>query len=160
MQGGAKIVHLDDRPWFDVARFRLRDGRQVAIREKWIEISPRYVCFYNEWDPGAMTPPHGHHGDHSILILRGDISNGSVVCGEGTHILLEYGDTFGPWTAGSEGCLLYGVIMGHGAPFFDQPAWQAFLAREGAVELPVPPPPLPIWAAGSTVLPGPVHDES
>ena len=71
MRGGPMVDSLDDAHWFDVARLELPDGRIARIQEAWIRLSPRYVCFYNKWDPGAITPRHGHHGDHSILIVKG-----------------------------------------------------------------------------------------
>lgn len=158
MQGGPRIRQLDDLSWMEVAKFRLADGRIAAIREKWIELSPRFVCFYNQWDPGALTPPHGHTGDHAVFVVKGEITCGDITCGPGSHIMLEWGDTLGPWRAGPQGCELYGFIAGDGRPFFDHARWQAFLAQEGAEELPVPMPPLPLWqaSAGAGILPGPV----
>ena len=67
--------------------------------------------------------------------------------------MLEYGDTFGPWEAGPDGCEMYGVIMGVGHPFMDKADWRAYLAGRGIVEHPCPPPPLPPWSAGMNVLP-------
>lgn len=153
MRGGPMVDSLDDAHWFDVARLELPDGRIARIQEAWIRLSPRYVCFYNKWDPGAITPRHGHHGDHSILVVKGQVSDGIHVCGPGSHIMLEYGDTFGPWEAGPEGCEMYGVIMGVGHPFMDKAEWRAYLAGRGIVEHPCPPPPLPAWSAGMNVLP-------
>ena len=159
MRGGPSIKHFEDTPFMDVLRFRLADGTIARIREKWIELSPRYVAFYNEWDPGAMTPRHGHTGDHSIFILEGEIRCGDEVCRAGSHIMLEWGDTFGPWQAGPEGCKLYGFIAGEGHPFFDLEGWPEFLAAHGAEELSVPMPTMPLWArAKGAVLPGPMDD--
>jgi hypothetical protein len=147
MQGGPKITHLDDVPAEEMLRFRFKDGRTASIWEKWIEQSPRYVAFWNRWDPGAMTPQHGHHGDHPVFILRGEIRCKDHVCPAGTHIMLEYGDVFGPWVAGPEGCELYGFIAGEGSAFAGDPeVWQAFLDEHGAVSLPVPMPKrIPPW---------------
>src|SRR3954452_6711443 len=131
MRGGPSIKHLDEMPTMELLRFRLSDGRIASIREKWIEMSPRYVAFYNEWDPGAMTPRHGHTGDHSVFILEGEITCAGVKCPAGTHIMLEWGDTFGPWIAGPEGCKLYGFIAGDGKPFFDLEGWHEFLVEHG-----------------------------
>ena len=114
MQGGPRITHLDDVPIEEMLRFEFSDGRTASIWEKWIEMSPRYFAFWNRWDPGAMSPLHGHTGDHINLILKGEIRCGEVVCREGTHIMLEWGDLFGPWEAGPEGCELYGFIAGDG----------------------------------------------
>jgi hypothetical protein len=158
MQGGPRIKHLDDLPWIEVSKIRLADGKVACIREKWIEMSPRFVCFYNEWDAGAMTPPHGHTGDHSIFVTEGEISDGTTTCRAGSHIMPEWGDTFGPWVAGPQGCKLYGFIAGDGRPFFQQEQWQRYLADRGAQELPVPLPPLPAWFGSGSVLPGPLQE--
>jgi hypothetical protein len=136
-----------------VSKIRLKDGRIVKIKEKWIEMSPRYVCFFNVWDPGAMTPPHGHTGDHGIYIIEGSISSPDGEARAGSHIMLEWGDVFGPWTAGPDGCTLYGFMAGNGAPYFDLERWKAHLAGIGAEELGVPMPTMPIWAGAGQVLP-------
>jgi hypothetical protein len=147
MRGGPSILHIDDIPSEEVARYRLADGRIASVREKWIELSPRYVAFYNEWDPGALSPLHGHHGDHSNFILRGSIRCGSRECGAGTHIMLEYGDLFGPWEAGPDGSALYGFVAGEGSAYgCDPDQWQSFLAQRGVESLAVPRPRrIPPW---------------
>jgi hypothetical protein len=75
MHGGPSIVDLEDLPWMEVSKIRLSDGRVVGIKEKWIAMSPRYVAFFNVWDPGAITPPHGHTGDHGIYIVEGSVTS-------------------------------------------------------------------------------------
>lgn len=147
MRGGPNIKHIDDVPWEEMLRFRFKDGRTASIWEKWIELSPRYVAFYNKWDPGAMTANHGHHGDHSVFVLQGEIRCGEHLCRAGTHIMLEYGDIFGPWIAGPEGATLYGFIAGEGTPFSGDPAvFEAFLAEHGAESVPLPMPKrMPPW---------------
>lgn len=157
MQGGPRIKQLDDVPWIEVSKFRLADGTIARIQEKWIEMTPRYVCFYNKWDSGALSPPHGHTGDHSVFILEGEVSCGDVTCGPGSHLMLEWGDIFGPWVAGPDGCVMYGFIAGNGKPFVDKDRWQKYLAEHGVEELPVPPPPLPVWS-DADVLPSPLSD--
>jgi hypothetical protein len=67
--------------------------------------------------------------------------------------MLEWGDVFGPWTAGPDGCALYGFIAGNGAPFFDKVGWQKHLDDAGATELGVPMPSMPIWVGNPDVLP-------
>src|SRR5690606_26536232 len=54
MRGGPLIKHLDDVPWFEAMRLRFDDGHTASIWEKWIEYTPRYVVFYNVWEPGAL----------------------------------------------------------------------------------------------------------
>lgn len=149
MYGGPRIKHLDDVPTEEMLRFRFEDGHTASIWEKWIELSPDYVAFWNKWDPGAMTPQHGHHGNHINFIVQGEIRSKDGVCGVGTHIMLEYGDMFGPWVTGPEGCELYGFIAGEGSPFPGDPAvFAAFLAEHGAEQVPLPMPTrLPPWSA-------------
>ena len=153
MHGGPSIVDLADVPWMEVSKIRLSDGRVVGIREKWIAMSPRYVAFFNVWDPGAITPPHGHTGDHGIYIVEGSVTSPEGEARAGSHIMLEWGDVFGPWTAGDEGCTMYGWVAGSGAPFFDIERWHRYLDEIGAEELAVPPPTMPIWIGTGHVLP-------
>ena len=51
---------------------RFADGHTASIWEKWIEIT-RFSAFWNTWEPGAVGPDHGHNGDHSVLILAGEV---------------------------------------------------------------------------------------
>ncbi len=141
MRGGPSIRHLDDVPAEEMLRFEFSDGHTASIWEKWIEMSPRYVAFWNRWDPGAMSPLHGHTGDHINLILQGEIRCGDIVCGAGTHITLEWGDLFGPWEAGPDGCELYGFVAGEGSPFSGDPSvFQRLLDERGARSVPLPMP--------------------
>ncbi len=128
MRGGPSIKHLDDVPAEEMLRYQFAEGHTASIWEKWIELSPRYVAFWNKWDPGEMSALH-------------------VVCGPGTHIMLEWGDLFGPWEAGPEGCELYGFIAGEGSPFSGDPeTFQALLDERGAHMVPLPlPTRLPPW---------------
>jgi hypothetical protein len=72
MMGGPSIKHLDDVPTEEMLRWEFADGHTASIWEKWIEMSPRYFAFWNRWEPGALSPLHGHTGDHINLILAGD----------------------------------------------------------------------------------------
>ena len=151
MYGGPIIRHLDDIEAEEMLRFRLADGSIASVWEKWIEMSPRYFAFWNKWDPGAMTAQHGHTGDHAIFILQGEIQSKDGTARAGSHIMLEYGDMFGPWIAGPEGCTMYAFVAaeggtgGHG--YIGSPeVWQEFLTEHGAESLPVPMPKrIPPW---------------
>ncbi len=70
-----------------------------------------------------------------------------LVCPAGSHIMLEYGDQFGPWVAGSEGCELYGWVNGdQDAYSSDDGRWARFLAEHHAEMVPVPTPKrIPPW---------------
>jgi AcrR family transcriptional regulator len=158
VHGGPRITHLDDLPWMVVSKLEFADGRTAAISEKWIEQTPRYVTYYNKWEPGAMVPNHGHHGDHIVFVLEGEMTCGDVVCGPGTHVTLDYGDTFGPWIAGPDGLVVFGAMFnfgagGFGSPFAGDPeGWKALLAEKGATEVPVPPTPRTPWGTQASVL--------
>lgn len=149
MRGGPSIKNIEDVPQEEMVRFRFKDGRTASIWERWIELNPRYLAFQNVWDPGALSAQHGHHGDHINYILKGEIRSAQGdVCGPGTHIMLEYGDVFGPWVAGPEGCTLYGYVGGGDASSFagDLDLWQRWLDQHEAEQVPVPMPKrLPPW---------------
>ncbi|MGN5236843.1 cupin domain-containing protein [Rhodococcus sp. SMB37] len=148
MRGGPLIKHLDDVPWFEAMRLRFDDGHTASIWEKWIEYTPRYLVFYNVWEPGALAPYHGHHGDHTIFVLKGELIDGDGNrYGTGTHMMLDWGDMFGPWEAGAEGAVLYCVIMGTGKFFGgDLEGWHKLLEKKGAVSEDLPRPPIPPFA--------------
>jgi len=156
MHGGPIVRHLDDVPTEEMSRFRYADGRTASIWEKWIEMSPRYLAFWNKWDPGALSPPHGHHGDHPVFVLEGEmLDREGNRYPAGTHIMLEYGDIFGPFVAGPQGCTLYGFVAAEGGSggasymgLEEAENWQSFLAELGAESLPVPRPKrIPPWWA-------------
>jgi len=162
MQGGPRIKHLEELPWIEVAKFQYADGHVAAVRERWFEHGPRFVAFYSEWEPRALSPIHGHTGDHSIYILRGGIFNDVQRCPAGSHIMLEWGDTFGPWEAGADGCTMYRVVTGPANVYLDRDHWKQFLAERGASEVPVTLPRFPLWygTGASELLPNPTTDSA
>jgi len=96
---------------------------------------------------------------HSNFILRGEIRCGDIVCRAGSHIMLEWGDVFGPWEAGPEGCELYGFIAGEGSPFAGDPEpFEALLAARGAPTVPLPLPTRPPPWRSTTYAQGAVTD--
>ena len=146
MQGGPRIKQIGEVEEFIVSSIQYENGTVSNIVEKWIERSPRYWVFWNKWDPGAMTPSHGHHGDHTVYVLSGEITHlrDGKTYGADTHIMLEYGDTFGPWLAGPNGATLLGMMAGGVGPggtghsFRDDPdGWQRLLAERKAKVLPI-----------------------
>src|SRR5436190_17342112 len=86
MRGGPIVKCIEEVPEEEMTRIRYKDGLIASIWERWIELSPRYIAFHNRWDPGAMSPYHGHHGDHINLILQGEIRHGDIVARAGDHI--------------------------------------------------------------------------
>ncbi|HEX7096504.1 MAG TPA: hypothetical protein VF183_11520, partial [Acidimicrobiales bacterium] len=104
-----------------------------------------------------LGPLHGHTGDHSVFILSGEITIGDHLCRAGSHLVLEWGDMFGPMIAGPDGCTMYGVIAGNGRPFLHNEKWAAFLAERGAQELPVELPEMPPFLGSEPTLVNPVE---
>ena len=143
MRGGPRITHLDDFEWNEVRRQQHGD-RTASVYEKWLEFSPRYLSLYARWDPGMIVRPHGHHSDHIVYVIEGDMTCGDVHCPPGTHIALDQGDTFGPFVAGPDGVVLFEVMMGDPRSFpADPEGFERFLAERGVVQLPDPPINLP-----------------
>ncbi len=95
----------------------------------------------------SLGPRDGHLGDHGNFILAGELRCGDVAARAGTHIMLEWGDVFGPWEAGPHGCELYGFIAGEGQPFSgDTTAYEALLKARGPQTISLPMPKhLPPW---------------
>jgi len=129
----ARFTQLEDHKWQIVRRQKIGD-RVVEAREKWMEWNPRYNSLYAEWDPGMMIRAHGHNSDHIVFVLKGSMTCGDRVCGPGTHIALDQGDTFGPFVAGPDGCTSYMIMMGDPGSFPADPEGFERLRRERGVE--------------------------
>jgi len=162
MLGGPRIKHVSEVHEQEVVRIEFDDGRSASIWERFVEMTPNFISFYNRWDPGMIARKHGHRGDHVIYVLEGEVMVGDRLCGTGSHIFLMHGDTFGPWIAGPEGCELLGIIAGEGSSFCadeDMAAYLKLLAEHGARQGAVPAlTNLPPWKPKTNVLPGPVYD--
>ena len=141
----ARFTELKDHKWQIVRRQSIA-GREVEAREKWMEWNPRYMSLYAEWDPVMMIRANGHNSDHIVFVLGGEMTCGDRVCGPGTHIALDHGDTFGPFIAGPDGCKSYMIMMGDPGSFPADPEGFEALRRERGVEqLPDVPLDLPEW---------------
>jgi len=136
----------DDVPWIAVKSQRNADGTESHVWEKWVACSadPLYLALFARWDPGMIVRRHGHHSPHTLTVLGGSFTCGSVECGPGTHIELPPGAAFGPFVAGADGVQLYEVMMGDPRSWGDDPeAMAAVLAERGVEPLPDPPIELP-----------------
>ena len=136
----------DDVPWIAVKSQRNADGTESHVWEKWVACSadPLYLALFARWDPGMIVRRHGHHSPHTLTVLGGSFTCGSVECGPGTHIELPPGAAFGPFVAGTDGVQLYEVMMGDPRSWGDEPeAFAAVLAERGVEPLPDPPIELP-----------------
>ena len=136
----------DDVPWIAVKSQRNADGTESHVWEKWVACSadPLYLALFARWDPGMIVRRHGHHSPHTLTVLGGSFTCGSVECGPGTHIELPPGAAFGPFVAGADGVQLYEVMMGDPRSWGDDPeAMAAVLAERGVEQLPDPPIELP-----------------
>jgi hypothetical protein len=140
-----RFRHLDDLPWQEVRRQQHGD-RTASVWEKWPEFSDRYLTVYARYDPGMIVQPHGHNSDHVVFVIEGDIMCGERHCPAGTHIALDQGDVFGPFVAGTNGCVLFEVMMGDPRSFpGDLEEYEKFLADQGVEQLPNPPIDMPDW---------------
>src|SRR3546814_4967474 len=161
MLGGPIIIHVDDAREQEVVRVEYDDGRVTSIHERFLVDTPRFFSFYNRWDPGMFSLKHGHQGDHVVFVLSGEVSVGNTLCRQGSHIFLMHGDTFGPWTAGPEGCELLGIIAGNSAAFWDDEAMQSYTkalqARGGRLAAVPALTKRPPWKPKGNPLPGPVN---
>lgn len=142
--------HVDDVgvPWQQVRAVRLADGTIASVWEKWLAFSadPVYLSLYAKWDPGVIQRRHGHNSPHVLIVLEGEIRVGDRLCPKGTHVELPQGAAFGPFVAGTEGALLFEVMMGDPRGWGDDPqSFERVLAEHGAEALPDPPIELPGW---------------
>jgi hypothetical protein len=48
---GSSIKHVDDVNENEVVRIEFEDGHSASIRERFMELTPNFVSFYNRWDP-------------------------------------------------------------------------------------------------------------
>src|SRR5438046_6051676 len=132
MAGSPRFTHLDNLKWQEVRSQRHGD-REMSVREKWLDFSPRFLSLYAKWDPGMIVQPHGHNSNHVVFVLDGEMTCGDVVCRKGTHIALDQGETFGPFVAGEQGVELLEVMMGDPRSFPADPAgFERFLSARDA----------------------------
>jgi hypothetical protein len=144
--------HLDDPevPWQAIKAQRNADGSLAHVWEKWLAFSsdPQYLTIYARYDPGMVVRRHGHFSPHVVFVLAGEVSFGDRRCPAGTHIELPLGATFGPVVAGSEGAVMFEVMMGDPRSWGDEPeAYETALAAQGAEAMPDPPLEFPGWLA-------------
>jgi hypothetical protein len=145
MADSPRFIHLGDVKWQEVRRQR-HGARDASVREKWLDFSPAFLSLYAQWDPGMIVQPHGHHSNHVVFVLEGEMTCGDVHCPKGTHIALDQGDTFGPFVAGPDGVELFEVMMGDPRSFSADPeGYERFLADHSVRQLPNPPIDMPTW---------------
>ena len=145
MPDSPRFIHLDDLKWQEVRRQEHGD-HTASVREKWLDFGHEFLSLYAEWDPGMIVQPHGHHSNHVVYVLEGEMTCGDVVCTAGTHIALDQGDTFGPFVAGPNGCVLFEIMMGDPRSFpADLEGFDKLLADKGVKQLPNPPIDMPDW---------------
>jgi hypothetical protein len=140
-----RFRHLDDEKWQEVRALQQGD-RRVSVREKWLEFTPKVLSLYAKWDPGMMVHKHGHHSEHVVYVLEGEMTCGDVRCTKGMHITLEQGAAFGPFIAGPEGVELFEVMMGDPRSWpADPEGFEKLLDEHGMEKLPNPPIDMPDW---------------
>ena len=89
---------------------------------------------------------HGHYSPHVLFVLKGEMWCGERHCPAGTHVELPMGTAFGPFVAGTDGAVLFEVMMGDPRSWGDDPeAFERVLQAHGASALPDPDIQLPPW---------------
>jgi hypothetical protein len=137
--------HADQVEWQEV-KVQDHAGRRVAVREKWMEWTPKCLTIVGKWDPGMIVRKHGHLSQQIIYVTGGSMTVGGVECTKGMHIVLEEGAAAGPMIAGPEGVEVFEIMMGDASSWSnDQQAFEDLLAEEGVVALEPPPLNLPDW---------------
>ncbi len=144
--------HLDDPDvaWQQCRRQRNADGSESSVWEKWLAFSadPPYLSLYARYDPGMIVRRHGHHSPHVVFVLEGELWVDDRRCPSGTHIELPHGAAFGPLRAGTDGAVLFEVMLGDPRSWGDQPErFEAALAAAGATALPDVELDFPPWLA-------------
>src|SRR4051812_15322306 len=142
--------HLDDDevPWQQVKAQRNADGSESSVWEKWLAFSadPPYLSLYARYDPGMIVRRHGHNSPHVLFVIAGELTIGERHCPAGTHVELPDGAAFGPIRAGTDGAVLFEVMMGDPRSWGADPERYAeLLARHGVEALPDPALQFPAW---------------
>jgi hypothetical protein len=142
--------HIEEEQWYEV-KAQMHGDKRVSVWEKYLEWTPERLCLYARYDPGMVIERHGHMSDHVVYVLEGEIMIGEQRCTQGMHVTLEKGAVFGPIIGGSEGALLYEIMMGDPrAVPADKAAHQKFCEGRGIELLPNPPLEFPSWVGERT----------
>ena len=89
---------------------------------------------------------HGHMSAHVVYVLEGEVTIGEQRGTKEMHVMLEKGAFLGPIISGSEGALLYEIMMGDPrAVPADKVAHEKFCRERGIELLPNPPLVFPDW---------------
>lgn len=142
-------TRADDDPECPYIKVRSQlnaDGSASHVWEKWVAFSvePLYLALFARWDPGMIVRHHGHYSPHTLTVLAGSFTCGTIELGVGAHIELPLGASFGPFVAGPDGVALYEVMMGDPRSWSDDElTMRQWMAERGVTQLPDPPIELP-----------------
>lgn len=142
-------TRADDDPECPYIKVRSQlnaDGSASHVWEKWVAFSvePLYLALFARWDPGMIVRHHGHYSPHTLTVLAGSFTCGTIELGVGAHIELPLGASFGPFVAGPDGVALYEVMMGDPRSWSDDElTMRQWMAERGVTQLPDPPIKLP-----------------
>jgi len=129
---GAEITGVD-------LRESLTDAEVAAIRQAWLD---HLVLFFRD--------QHLDDDQHLAFALRfGTLDVSPLVTryqDSPSVVVLDQGDTFGPFVAGPKGVELFEVMMGDPRSFSADPeGYERFLAERNVQQLPNPPIDMPGW---------------
>ncbi len=138
-------VHDDELPFVDV-KSQKQGGRKISVWLKMLDLSPERAFFHTRYDPGLVLQRHGHHSNHYVYVIRGDVWFDGEHCQAGSLIKLPLGATFGPIVVGVSGAETIEVYFGDSRPIpADKREWAEIKRERGIEELPNPPLDVPEW---------------
>jgi anti-sigma factor ChrR (cupin superfamily) len=96
---GIHVARSDDGVWKPFA-----DG--IEVRTLWHSLQSKRSAFLVRMQPGAIMPPHDHHGDEETLVLEGDMQVNGEDFGPG-DFQVAFAGTKHPVITTRGGCLCY-----------------------------------------------------
>ncbi len=144
-------VHDSELPFIDV-KSQLHGDQKISVWLKMLDLTPERALFHTRYDPGLVLQRHGHHSDHYVYVISGEVWFDGEHCQAGSLIKLPLGATFGPIVVGDSGAETIEVYFGDSRPTVpaDTREWTKIKRDRGIAELPNPPLDVPEWFGDRT----------
>ncbi len=138
-------VHDDELPFVDV-KSQMQGDQKISVWLKMLDLSPERAFYHTRYDPGLVLQRHGHHSNHYVYVIRGDVWFDGEHCQAGSLIVLPLCATFGRFVVGESGAETIEVYFGDSRPIpADKREWAEIKRERGIAELPNPPLDVPEW---------------